>query len=125
MDDVTRNRIAAFDRCEQWFHYNAAGVNTIGKLKNLALEFKTKLSTLQNTTGAHSGAVSESQEQADAFEAGAPSPRRQTRTHRRLHHRKRLRIRRRGTGILEIRQPRRGSTKEKGTTKAISLRDRL
>lgn len=90
MDDVTRNRIAAFDRCEQWFHYNAAGVNTIGKLKNLALEFKTKLSTLQNTTGAHSGAVSESQEQADAFEAGAPSPRRQTRTHRRLHHRKRL-----------------------------------
>ncbi|HMU34666.1 MAG TPA: hypothetical protein PKC89_12470 [Pyrinomonadaceae bacterium] len=52
MDDVTRNRIDAFDRCEQWFAYNAAGVNTIGKLKNLALEVKTKLTTLDDTAGA-------------------------------------------------------------------------
>lgn len=52
MDDVTRKRIAALDRCEQWFDDNAAGVNAIGKLKNLALEFKPKISTLHNTAGA-------------------------------------------------------------------------
>jgi len=48
MDAVTRKRIDAFDRCEQWFNDNSAGVNTIGKLKNLALEFKTKLTTLDD-----------------------------------------------------------------------------
>ncbi|MCC7309249.1 MAG: hypothetical protein IT173_16935 [Acidobacteria bacterium] len=31
MDDVTRNRIDAFDRCEQWFDDNAVGVSILEK----------------------------------------------------------------------------------------------
>jgi len=105
MDDVTRKRIDAFDRCEHWFDDNAAGVNTIGKLKNLTLEFKTKLSTLQNTAGT---LVLPPIRQPNA-----------AKTHRRLHRRKRLRIRRRGIGFVEIRQPRRSPTQEKGTANAV------
>ena len=65
MDDVTRNRIDAFDRCSQWFIDNAAGVNSNVKLKNLAVDFNTDLTTLHTEAGEQSGAVSESEEQTD------------------------------------------------------------
>jgi len=63
MDDVTRNRIDAFDRCLQWFTDYAAGVNAIGKLKNLVIDFTAKLTLLHDTAGEQSGAVNESVEQ--------------------------------------------------------------
>ena len=63
MDDVTRNRIDAFDRCAQWFIDNATGVNSNIKLKNLAVDFDAKLATLHTEAGEQSGAVSESEEQ--------------------------------------------------------------
>lgn len=65
MDDVTRNRIDAFDRCEQWFDDHATGVNAINKLKTLVIDFKAKLTTLHDTAGEQTGAVSESEEQTD------------------------------------------------------------
>jgi len=65
MDDVTRNRIDAFDRCEQWFDDNSAGVNSNNKLKNLVLDFDAKLATLHDSAGEQSGALSESEEQTD------------------------------------------------------------
>lgn len=65
MDDVTRNRIDAFDRCEQWFDDNSTGVDAVAKLKLLAVDFKAKLTTLHDTAGEQSGAVSESEEQTD------------------------------------------------------------
>lgn len=63
MDDVTRNRIDAFDRCSQWFIDNAVGVNSNTKLKNLVVDFDAKLATLHTEAGEQSGAVSESEEQ--------------------------------------------------------------
>lgn len=101
MDDVTRKRIDAFDRCEQWFAYNAAGVNTIGKLKNLALEFKTKLTTFHDTAGALVLSLTDNLMQGKRTA--------------RLHHRKRLRRRRSGFSFMEIGITRRSPTQEKGT----------
>ena len=90
MDDVIREHIDVLDCCEQWFAYNAAGVNTIGKLKNLALEFKTKLTTLDDTEGALVLSLTD------------------------LMQLKRTAGRRSGPGFVEISIPRRGSPKEKG-----------
>ena len=63
MDDVTRNRMDAFDRSKQWFSNHDAGVNSNGKLKTNRQAFDAELADLHAVVGEQTAAVSESEEQ--------------------------------------------------------------
>ena len=65
MDDVTRNRIESFDRCEQWFTDHSAVIGASDKLKTNKNEFVDELALLRTDVGSQTAAISESEEQTD------------------------------------------------------------
>lgn len=62
MDDKTRNRVDAFERCDQWFTDHSAQVNSNTKLKNVVSDFSAKLADLHNAAAQEAGAADESKQ---------------------------------------------------------------